>query len=190
MSSYFGPHRKLNRWQKWNYSDFGFYFVTVCVKDRIEYFGRVEDGMMVLNEYGKVAQECWKNIVDHFDKVGIDEFIVMPNHIHGIVLLMDNVINVGNADLRSLQTATNAHHQQNTNNDRTKMLLPKIIHGFKSSVTRMINSDQHQFQFKWQKSFYDHIIRNEISLAKIRQYIINNPINWLEDRNNIPNLYY
>ena len=102
--SYFGPHRKLNRWTKWNYSDFGFYFVTICTKDRIECFGKVEDGIMTLNENGKVAQECWKNICDHFDNAGIDEFIVMPNHIHGIILLMDeNVATVGNRHACSLQ---------------------------------------------------------------------------------------
>ena len=136
--------------------------------------------MVKLNEYGKVAQECWKDIENHFENVGVDEFIVMPNHIHGIVLLADeNVATVGNRHACSLQCEQRQYQK-----------LPVIIGSYKSAVSRKINESQHEFTFQWQKSFYDHIIRNEISLAKIRQYIISNPINWLEDRNNIPNLYY
>lgn len=73
--------------------------------------------------------------------------------------------------------------------DRTKMLLSKIIQGFKAAVTKKINESQNQFYFQWQKSFYDHIIRDESELNRVRIYIINNPINWEADRNNEENLY-
>lgn len=172
--------RKTNRLQNYDYSQNGMYFVTICTKDREELFGKVGNGEMILNDVGKIVNEIWTQIPMHCSGVHLDEFIVMPNHIHGILEIINR--NVGNAHVRS------------GNMSRSKMLLSKAIHGFKSSVTRRIFGNQERIyafptKFAWQKSFYDHIIRNEMSLNKIREYIHKNPQNWERDRNNVENIW-
>lgn len=198
-------NRKPNRLRNYDYSQNGMYFITVCTKNRFECFGEIKNGEMVLNELGKIAEKCYLEIPNHFPDVFPDEFVIMPNHIHAII-----EINVGNAEMRS---GTNGNIKINRNadprskiknngktnrnarvrslqNDRTKMLLSKIIHGFKASATKEINRmKNYNIDFQWQKSFYDHIIRNEISLNKIREYIQTNPVMWERDRNNIENLW-
>jgi len=156
-------NRKKILWQKHDYSSCGFYFVTICIQNMECVFGDVKNGKMILNVYGEIVKKCWINIPRHFKHVQLDEFVVMPNHIHGIINMQRDV---GNADLRSLRT-----------NDRTKMKLPKIIHGFKSSVTRIVRQTHNDYTFAWQRSFYDHIIRNDADLQRIRKYIKNNPKN-------------
>ena len=152
-----------------DYSDAGYYFVTICVGNRECVFGKVQDTEMQLNEWGEIAAQCWADIPAHFPDVEIDEFIVMPNHIHGIVVVKKDDNDVGNADLRSLQKT-----------DRTKMKLSKVIHGFKSSVTRKIRKQSDHY-FSWQTSFHDHIIRDTEELEKIQHYIIFNASKWRDD---------
>ena len=166
-------NRKPNRLRNYDYSQNGMYFITICAKDRFECFGEIKNGRMILNNPGKIAENLFLKIPNHFSSAFLDEFVIMSNHIHGII-----EINVGNAYMRSLQS------------DRSKMLLSKVIHGYKSSVTREFNRlKKYNVDFKWQKSFYDHIIRNEISLNKIREYIQTNPEMWKRDRNNVENLW-
>ena len=133
---------------------------------------------MCLNEFGEIARDLWVEIPIHFKKIGTDVFSVMPNHIHGILIIEEGM--VGNAYMRSHQRNAFMHSLQ----DKTKMLLPKIIQQYKSSVTRKINSMQKDSRFDWQKSFYDHVIRSERSLESIREYIQNNPLKWDMDREN------
>ena len=166
-------NRKPNRLQHYDYSQAGYYLITICTQDKVNYFGEIEKARMQLNEIGQIATDCWRTIPEHFHNTALDEFVVMPNHIHGIVII------VGNAGLRSLpQRCT----QRQT--DRSKMYLSKIIHGFKSSVTRMVRK---RHSFGWQKSFYDHVIRNDEDLYRVRAYIQNNPLNWELDRDNRTN---
>jgi REP element-mobilizing transposase RayT len=173
-------HRKQNRLKNFNYSSSGYYFITICTKNKQEYFGDIIDNKMISNKYGINARYCWFEIPKHFPNIELDEFQIMPNHIHGIIIIKNSNwittnLSVGNAYMRSLQ---NNHWQY-----RTKMLLSKIIHEYKSAISRFIR--KYDSSFKWQKSFYDHIIRNEYSLYRIRQYIKGNPKNWEDERNNI-----
>jgi putative transposase len=161
--------RKLTRLKGYDYSQSGYYFVTICTKDRKEFFGNVEEGRMHLSRCGEIAGDFWSEIPAHFEYVGIDEFSVMPNHVHGVLIIEENM--VGNAYMRSLQ-------------NRTKMSLSKIIQQYKASVTRKINSLESSLHFGWQKSFYDHIVRNEESLNNVRQYIMYNPLEWELDIEN------
>jgi REP element-mobilizing transposase RayT len=158
--------RKPNRLKDYDYSQNGYYFVTICTKDKEEYFGKVENGKMILNKIGEIARNLWKEIPNHFNDISLDEYTVMPNHVHGIVII------VRNADLRSL-------HQK-----RTKMLLSTAIQQYKSSVTREANSLRMNVKFQWHKSFHDHIIRDEKALNNIREYIANNPLKWESDVEN------
>ncbi len=168
--------RKLNRLPHYDYSSSGWYFVTICTKYHTDYFGEIKNRKMILNKYGFVAKKYWFDIPKHFINTRLDEFIIMPNHLHGIVIIRYNNSNniVGNADLRSLR---------NDNYNRSKMHLSKIIHGYKSSVSRFVN-ETYEYHFQWQKSFYDHIIRDEKSLNNIRSYICFNFLNWETDEEN------
>jgi len=168
------PHRKKNRLPEYDYSQVGYYFITICTKDRECYFGKIKNGKMNLNEIGKLSRKYWKEIPKHFPFVELDEYVVMPNHIHGIIII-DNDNNVGDNHGCPLQ-------------NRNMELLPKIISQYKSSVTRQIRKQFDYYIFAWQKSFYDHIIRNEKSLFKIQNYIIYNPLKWDLEKNNIENL--
>jgi len=179
-------HRKLNRWRGWDYSENGWYFVTICTRERKDLFGGIENNLIKINDCGMVVKKCWDEIPNHFEGVGLDEFIILPNHVHGIVILNGcagmgdgrKFGIVGNADLRSLRRENNLRWLKMADYDRTKMYLPKIIQGFKSSVSRKIGRPI------WQKSFYDRIIRDEKECDKIRFYIRNNPKLWYRDRNN------
>ena len=173
--------RKPNRLQNYEYSQTGYYLVTICTQDRVNYFGEIEKGRMRLNDIGQIVTDCWRAIPDHLHNTALDEFVVMPNHIHGIIVikdnnpLRDNGDGVGNNDRCSLRNARNME------------LLPKIISQYKSSVTRMVRKRWNNHSFGWQKSFYDHVIRNDEDLYRIRAYIQNNPLNWELDKNNIAN---
>ena len=184
--------RKTNRLQRYDYSQTGWYFITICTRNRVEYFGIIEKEEMILNENGNLVKQLWMGIPKHFSNVKLDEYIVMPNHLHGIIVIDNefpvwNAGNVGNCKERRSAFPTTMCSLQN--DDRSKMLVSKIIHGFKSSVTRQIRKQYNNYSFAWQKSFYDHIIRNERSLQNIREYIQNNPLKWAIDKNNIENLY-
>lgn len=175
--------RKQNRLQGYNYSQPGLYFVTICVQNRQELFGEIVGGKMILNEYGKFVQQCWMEITKHFPDAHLDEFVIMPDHIHGIVVIKHLGDIAGNKIFCSLP-----------NNDKmpwqTKLTrsLPSIIRGFKIGVTKHFNENL-DYDFRWQKSYYDHIIRGEKSLNNIRAYIRNNPLKWEVERGNDAGLY-
>ena len=164
--------RKKSRLSEYDYSLPGYYFVTICTKEKYYYFGSIENDKMKLNKIGAIAKEYWKKIPEHFQYIELDEYIIMPNHIHGIVIIND----VGNAYMHSLQS------------DRTKMTLSKCIQQFKAAFTRYVNKNFSLKDFKWQQSFYDRIIRNEKELFYIRKYIKENPLKWSIEKQNIENL--
>lgn len=172
-----GDHeRRPNRLKGYDYSRDGFYFVTICTKNGIPWFGKIKNDKMILNTFGKHALKSWTQIPRHFPNARLDEFIIMPNHIHGIIEIHNK--HVGNAYMRSLRNEM-PHWQR-----RTKMYLPKIIHEFKAAVKRASWQEFYIQNFAWQKSYYDHIIRDEKGLNTIREYIRSNPVNWKNDRNN------
>ncbi|HXX35432.1 MAG TPA: transposase [Thermodesulfobacteriota bacterium] len=170
--------RKPIRLRNYDYSHSGYYFVTVCTQHRKEWFGKVRNGQMELNIFGEIAEDLWTEIPGHFGYVRVDEFAVMPNHVHGVLIIERDL--VGNAYMRSHQGNASMHSLH----DKTKMLLSKVVQQYKASVTRRINSSGTDDRFVWQKSFYDHIVRSEKSLGLIREYIQNNLLKWDSDREN------
>lgn len=189
--------RKPNRLKDYDYSQAGCYFITVCTKDRENYFGDIEKGKMVLNVYGKIANDMWVGLPKVFKNVVMDEHVVMPNHIHGIVSVIDE-IPVGNASEHSsgnnklienrkknIETELNAE-MRSLQYDRSKMLISKIIQIYKSEVTRRIKriSNGKIKSSILQKSFYDRIIRNEKEFQYIQEYIYYNPLKWEGDIEN------
>ncbi len=166
------PHRKSIRLKNYDYSQNGYYFVTICTKNREEYFGQINDDEMILSQYGKIAKQSWLEIPEHFEDIRVDEHVIMPNHIHGIVIIDSGDEPVGNRHACSLQE------------ERQYQKLPVVIGSYKSSVTRELNQMHDKFHFKWQKSYYDHIIRNDKSLDRIRHYIHYNALKWEYDQEN------
>ncbi len=169
------PERKLNRWHKFDYSNNGFYFVTICVKYRVKFFGSVKNGKMILNKYGRVVEQQWLWLEKQYPWINLDEFIIMPNHLHGIIK-----INRGNHVGTTLGLSL---HKKQKLYKRQKNLLSKSICAFKTTSSKKIRQINH-YNFTWQRSFHDRIIRNEMELNRIRHYIRQNPKKWYRDRNN------
>ncbi len=167
--------RKSIRLKGYDYSQTGAYFVTVCAQNHLFLFGFNAEEKMLLNDAGKFANKCWLEIPEHFPHVTLDEFIVMPNHIHGIIII-DTMDNVGVQNFEPL-------HKQN----KYQQIIPKsigsIIRGFKIGVTKWFRTNTNIYNV-WQRNYYEHIIRNEDGLNRIREYNINNPIQWQYDREN------
>lgn len=162
--------RKLNRLSGYDYSQPGWYFITICTWQKIHWFGHVQHNRMCVNQFGAMIYNYWHTIPNHFDSVSLDTFIIMPNHIHGIIRIHNSV---RNGHGRSLHDKNNVPMQYKS--DRITMTIPTIINGFKSSVTRVMRNQNHEYEFRWQKSYHDRIIRSERELQNVRKYILENP---------------
>jgi putative transposase len=160
------------RLRGYDYSRPGAYFITICTKNRVHYFGKIIDGKMALNNIGKIVECEWIRSFDIRKELLHDEWIVMPDHIHGIVI----IINGG----RSL---VETHSRASLPFERKPRSISSFVAGFKSAVTKQINDmGRMQGGSIWQSRFNDHIIRNADEMNRIRQYIANNPMNWLDNR--------
>lgn len=180
------PERKPLRWNHWNYEWPGFYFVTICVKNMAHVFGHVYKEEMVYSPIGNAAVKCWKEIPKHFPFVILDEFIVMPNHVHGIIQISD----AGGVGAQNFAPVRYAHPsrmiglirglnpsiQYRNSFSPQSQNLGSIIRGFKVGVMKY--AKENDIQFAWHRSFNDKVIRDEWALHNIRKYIRNNPKNW------------
>ena len=172
----------------WDYGWNAAYFVTICTAHRVFYFGEVMDGFMALSDIGCLAWKYWNEISAHFPFVQLDAFIVMPNHVHGILVInkTDDAIN-GNYNRDSVETG---HCPVSTVDDQLfsqkwfrnqgKNTLSSIIGSYKSVVSK--HAHKIDPEFAWQARFYDHIIRDEKSYDTIADYIFDNPRRWHEDK--------
>ncbi|KFJ42053.1 transposase [Francisella philomiragia] len=180
--------RANHRLENFDYSQNGYYYVTICTKDRISYFGEItSDGEMILNNCGSLVFKALKNVPQFYNDVFLDEFIVMPNHIHAIVIIQ-NKINVGTEQC-SVQSNNLAKETMTAQCAVTtkKSNLSQIIKSYKNVCTKQIRNNLGLSNFQWQRSFYDHIVRDEQSLLKIREYVQNNPVKWHLDKYNCEN---
>ena len=179
-NKYKGKFRsETTRLKSWDYGWNGAYFVTICCKDRECFFGEVVRKRVILSKIGKTTESYWKEIPKHFPFVRLGEFVVMPNHVHGIIHIEkenDGHNAVGTQNLASLRVERkqplNKFGPQSQN-------LGSIIRGFKTGVTKSARKIRNDF--KWQSRYYDHIIRDRESLARITEYINRNPENWEDD---------
>lgn len=163
----------------YDYNLGGSYFITICTKSKINYFGDIKNNKMVLSKIGKIAQGCLQEIESHFNDVELGEFVVIPDHVHFVVHLMGDGVgtgdDVGTRHALSLPALSLPK--------RKYMRLSNIIGSFKSSTTRIIRQNLNNHQFAWQRSYYDRIIRSQKELENIEQYIFYNPANWVTDNN-------
>jgi REP element-mobilizing transposase RayT len=165
--------RKKIRLDKWDYSSDGIYFITICCQNRELFFGSIDNHKVIFSKIGQIASQFWLEIPSHFLHVKIDDFVIMPNHIHGILILDYSL--VGTRDGVSLQ-----ENNRNKFSYPVKNSISVIINQYKSSVKRWCNKNGFN-NFCWQSRFYDKIVHNESPLEEIRTYIINNPNNWTSD---------
>ncbi len=203
---------ETTRLRGWDYASTGWYFVTICTRNRRPFLGQVIGGEMHLSSIGVIAADYWLQIPNHtVGMVDLDAFVIMPNHVHGIIVIHDrsdqevagvgdvgdnaDVGNVGdNADVGSFAAVGTLHCNVPTAANDSPIVpnpmarispragsLGAIIRSYKSAVSRWCNQNGHP-EFGWQARFYDHIIRNERALNRIRNYIINNPLRWHYDR--------
>ncbi len=187
-------HRKSIRQKGYDYSQAGLYFITICTHNRECLFGKIVgvenfQPEMILNEAGKIANECWLEIPKHFPNAVLHEHIVMPNHVHGIIELTD-ATHVGAENFLPLQnnmtqTVGVENFQPLPQRNEFQKMIPRsigsIIKGFKIDVTVGAKNILPDVKI-WQRNYHEHIIRSEQSYQTISEYIINNPAQWNEDK--------
>ena len=161
-------NRRSVRLKNIDYASTGAYFVTICVQYKRTVFGIVSGDSVILSSTGKKVEEFWLDIPDHFPSVTLDEYVVMPNHIHGIVLI----------------------HNESSSDQQEKAFqripvgsLSSIIRSFKAAVTTYLKQNGLS-NFQWQRGFYEHVIRSEKAMNSIREYIHLNPRKWSVDKEN------
>lgn len=162
-----------------DYTANGYYFVTICTYKKHCYFGNIVNNQMKLSQVGKTAQKNWQEIPNHFNNVYIDAYVIMPNHLHGIIII--------DRPTEKLNLMMQSTDKSNKFAPLKPGSLSAIIQAYKASVTRWCRKNDDNI-FCWQSRFYEHIIRNDNSLENIRNYIVNNPLKWAEDKNNPMNI--
>jgi len=193
-------NRKSPRASWWDYSSPGVYFVTICTKDRAHLFGEIQDGKMHYSHSGIIANIIWYEIKNHCPTVELDEFVVMPNHIHGMININPPLDLDMNSDLIVVGTGADivgTGHALSLPNDVLSLQsnipnpaekkspnLSTIIGSYKSAVTKHCN--RLGLPSGWQSRFYDVIVKSENDYERIKNYIINNPNNWKNDDFNKP----
>jgi len=173
---------KSSRLNNWDYSNPGFYFITIKTLNDNNFFEKIINNKMELSTVGEIANQYLIDISEHFSNVILDEFIVMPNHVHILFLVetpddsvetLDNHVETHHGASLQIKYQNYHFHRLAIKSNQT---IPKIINQYKSSVKRICN--QNNLFFGWQSRYYDQIIKSEIELNNIRQYIKNNPTNW------------
>lgn len=179
-------HRRSIRLKEYDYTQPGAYFITFCTYQRMHLFGEVVDGEMVLNDAGKIARDEWFKTAEirPYVKLYEDEFVIMPNHGHGIIWIDDDVGDDVGAWRRRAPTDVIEKFGK-----PVKGSIPTIVRAYKSAVTYAVNAAENQRgAVLWQKNYYEHVIRNDRELNNIGWYIVNNPFNWQLDRDNLQNI--
>lgn len=182
-------HRRSIRLSGYDYSQAGLYFITICTQKRACLFGEIKDGVMELNEIGEIAHTEWNRTPEIRNNVELGDFVIMPNHIHGIIRLLGSNVSPmppcrgeshspNHLDVPRLPIMGVCHTPIPTTQNQPT--IGSIIRGYKSSVAKQIGLLGFPGKL-WHRNYYEHIIRNEKSLIKITEYIINNPLNWDDD---------
>jgi len=182
-------HRRSIRLTGYDYSQCGYYFITVCTQGRRCLFGEIEKGRIILNDAGKMIGRWWNELKNKYANIEIDEYVIMPNHCHGII----NIVGTVGADLgvchdNILDEQIKKGEGEHTDSPLQGRPIYKMVQWFKTMTTneyiRNVKQNHWEpFEGKlWQRNYYEQIVRDEISLRRIREYIINNPYQWQKDK--------
>jgi putative transposase len=178
--------RRSIRLSGYDYAQAGAYFVTIVARHRAPLFGEVANGEMRPNQFGRVVQSTWGELANHYSGVECDAFMLMPNHVHGIIVLADEGA-VGESDVGAGLKPARGMAGPNSVRAGFKPAptLSEIIRGFKTFSARRINHLRHTPGVPvWQRNYYEHVVRGDNELNRIREYIANNPLQWEMDREN------
>lgn len=180
------------RMRGYDYSSEGAYFITICTRDKEHFFGNIKAGEMILNSLGTLATQCWQAIPEHFAHVRLGSFQVMPNHLHGILILDKHAVEKPDPGVSPITEApqitetpqiTDTHGSGVSTGRRNEFWKPGtigvIVNAYKRAVT--IESRKTVPHFGWQSRFHDHIIRTPESFDTITWYILHNAANWEKD---------
>ncbi|RKY34778.1 MAG: transposase [Candidatus Omnitrophota bacterium] len=185
------PKRKITRLNEYNYTQAGYYYVTICADNRQELFGNIKQNQMVLNKYGEIVEIYIQDISNKYPNAKLDTYIIMPNHVHIIIQivgaihesLVSNQIQINNQ--KNIDNSNRAIRELPLRIKRRKMLLSKMVGYIKMRSAKQINILRNTTgKSLWQRFFYDHVIGNDKSLYEIREYIVNNPATWDNDKHN------
>jgi len=174
--------RRSIRLKDYNYSQEGAYFITVCTRNRENLFGNVTEGQMQLNGYGKVVNDFWGNIPLHFPSVDTDAFVVMPNHVHGIILINDACRGGATPPMGNGMVSPSGGE---VTSPLRKISLGQIVAFYKYQTAKLVNQIRNTPGVTvWQRNYHDHIVHDDEHLNKIREYVFQNPLKWdLDDEN-------
>jgi REP-associated tyrosine transposase len=184
-------HRKSIRLKGFDYSLPGAYFVTVVTKDQENLFGEISNGTLKANRYAEITQKAWKELPRQYANVSLDSFLIMPNHIDGIIVINDTALGRGgsfvgkeNIDIENSENIPIKEYPLETRPySMIRHGLSEIIRAFKSFSSRKINNIRGTSgRPVWQRNYYERIIRNQRELDAIHAYIADNPRRWLEDQ--------
>ena len=171
-------HRRSMRLPGYDYTQPGAYFVTVCTQNRECMFGDVVEGQIALADPGRMVESLWRDLPEHYPGVALDEFVVMPNHLHGIIILVGAGPRACPDKPRQPQGVA------------PTLSLPDVVHRFKSLTTARYRREVRECGSQpfadrlWQRNYYEHVIRDEDELDSVRQYIAENPLRWDHDPEN------
>ncbi len=183
-------HRRSIRLRGYDYRQAGAYFVTICTQNRECIFGEVAEGQMTLNARGQMVESVWRELRPPYLGIEVDAFVVMPNHVHGIIIL----VGAGPCARPGPRACPDKSGQPQRVAPTAAMPLPDVVHRFKSLTTaryrrRVLRDGWPAFPGRlWQRNYYEHVVRSEEELNHLRQYIIDNPAHWGEDRDNPANI--
>jgi len=162
-------HRRSIRLKGYDYTQSGLYFITLCTKNRENLFGEITNGEMILSDAGRMVEKWWKWLAEQYEYVVLHDFIIMPNHFHSII-----EIKTSQEKIKPIGRLVGAFKTVSTK---------EICRGgSRTALTRTAPTDEIPIPTIWQRDYYEHIIRDEKSYIKISDYIINNPLNWQEDK--------
>ena len=184
----YGPfflRRRSIRLKGYDYAQPGAYFVTLCTQGHVCLFGDIVDGEMQLNEYGRVVRQCWDEIPDHFPHAETDAFVIMPNHIHGILWIVHPPVGARPVGARHAAPLQEACPRVEQFGKPVPGSIPTIVRSLKSAAAQRINALRGTPGVPiWQRNYYEHIVRGERDLDAIREYILANPARWPADPEN------
>ncbi|GAC1376071.1 MAG: transposase [Ktedonobacteraceae bacterium] len=176
------PDRQSTRLKWYDYHTAGYYAITICTRDRDHAFGEIKAERMCFNDVGRIARTIWYSLPDRFPGVRLDSFVLMPNHLHGIVIIPPKRLNVENMPTRfqpSMRGLIEEHHPELQ--DYEPPSLGEIIRQYKGATTYRIHRSGVR-NFGWHTRYWASIILTETSLQRVRRYIYDNPLNWEKDR--------
>ena len=185
MTDYPDPGRRSIRLRGFDYASNAVYFVTLCSSDRRCLFGDVVDGLMILNPIGQLIEREWLNSALIRVELDLHSFVVMPNHLHGLLTVTPAESDRSADDGKDALRASGACHAPLRREPRS---LGSLVTGFKSATTRQFRLMTGETGSLWQRGFYEHVVRDERDFARIGGYIANNPANWALDQENIDSL--